>query len=126
MASYDVIFLGGGPAGYVGAIRCAQLGMSTAVVEREGLGGTCVLWGCIPAKALLESASLAVHVQHGETFGVTAGNVKLVGSPMKMSATPPRYDMPPPLLGQHTDEVLRDLLQQSPEQIAALRERGVV
>jgi formyl-CoA transferase len=56
----------------------------------------------------------------------TAGNVKLVGSPMKMSATPPRYDMPPPLLGQHTDEVLRDLLQQSPEQIAALRERGVV
>jgi formyl-CoA transferase len=56
----------------------------------------------------------------------TAGNVKLVGSPMKMSATPPRYDMPPPLLGQHTDEVLRDLLQQSPEQIAALRERGIV
>jgi formyl-CoA transferase len=56
----------------------------------------------------------------------TAGNVKLVGSPMKMSVTPPRHDMPPPLLGQHTDEVLRDLLQQSPEQIAALRERGIV
>ena len=54
MASFDVIFVGGGPAGYVGAIRCAQLGLSTAVVEREGLGGTCVLWGCIPAKALLE------------------------------------------------------------------------
>jgi len=86
MASYDVIFLGGGPAGYVGAIRCAQLGMSTAVVEREGLGGTCVLWGCIPAKALLESASLAVHVQHGEAFGVTAGNVKLdYGVAMKRS-----------------------------------------
>ncbi|HEX6807021.1 MAG TPA: dihydrolipoyl dehydrogenase, partial [Gemmatimonadaceae bacterium] len=86
MASYDVIFIGGGPAGYVGAIRCAQLGLSTAVVEREGLGGTCVLWGCIPAKALLESASLAVHVQHGEAFGVTAGDVKLdYGVAMKRS-----------------------------------------
>jgi dihydrolipoamide dehydrogenase len=53
MSSYDVIFIGGGPAGYTGAIRAAQLGMSVAVVEREGLGGTCVLWGCIPAKALL-------------------------------------------------------------------------
>ncbi len=70
MASYDVIFLGGGPAGYVGALRCAQLGLSTAVVEREGLGGTCVLWGCIPAKALLESASLANKVRHAGEFGV--------------------------------------------------------
>ncbi|HEY7893533.1 MAG TPA: dihydrolipoyl dehydrogenase [Gemmatimonadaceae bacterium] len=86
MASYDVIFIGGGPAGYVGAIRCAQLGLSTALVEREGLGGTCVLWGCIPAKALLESAALAVHVQHGEAFGVTAGDVKLdYGVAMKRS-----------------------------------------
>lgn len=86
MASYDVIFIGGGPAGYVGAIRCAQLGLSTAMVEREGLGGTCVLWGCIPAKALLESAALAVHVQHGEAFGVTAGDVKLdYGVAMKRS-----------------------------------------
>ena len=59
MANFDVIFLGGGPAGYVGALRSAQLGLSAAVVEREGLGGTCVLWGCIPAKALLEAASLA-------------------------------------------------------------------
>jgi len=73
MASYDVIFLGGGPAGYVGAIRCAQLGLSTAVVEREGLGGTCVLWGCIPAKALLESASLANKVRHAADFGVKIG-----------------------------------------------------
>ena len=70
MASYDVIFLGGGPAGYVGALRCAQLGLSAAVVEREGLGGTCVLWGCIPAKALLESASLANKVRHAADFGV--------------------------------------------------------
>ena len=86
MASYDVIFIGGGPAGYVGAIRSAQLGMSVAVVEREGLGGTCVLWGCIPAKALLESASLATRISHGADFGVTAGDLKLdYGVAMKRS-----------------------------------------
>jgi dihydrolipoamide dehydrogenase len=86
MASYDVIFIGGGPAGYVGAIRAAQLGMTVAVVEREGLGGTCVLWGCIPAKALLESASLATRVSHAADFGVTVGDVKLdYGVAMKRS-----------------------------------------
>ena len=86
MSSFDVIFLGGGPAGYVGAIRCAQLGLSTAVVEKEGLGGTCVIWGCIPAKALLESASLANHVRHGADFGVTPGEIKLdFGVAMKRS-----------------------------------------
>jgi dihydrolipoamide dehydrogenase len=86
MASYDVIFIGGGPAGYVGAIRCAQLGMSVAVVEREGLGGTCVLWGCIPAKALLEAASVATKVSHSADFGVTVGDVKLdYGVAMKRS-----------------------------------------
>ncbi|MDB4871250.1 MAG: dihydrolipoamide dehydrogenase [Gemmatimonadales bacterium] len=86
MASYDVIFVGGGPAGYVGAIRCAQLGMSVAVVEREGLGGTCVLWGCIPAKALLEAASLATKVSHSADFGVTVSEVKLdYGVAMKRS-----------------------------------------
>ena len=73
MASYDVIFLGGGPAGYVGAIRAAQLGLNTAVVEREGLGGTCVLWGCIPAKALLESAFTANRVKHAGDYGVMVG-----------------------------------------------------
>jgi dihydrolipoamide dehydrogenase len=76
MASFDVIIIGGGPAGYVCAIRCAQLGLSTAVVEREGLGGTCVLWGCIPAKALLESAALANKVRHAAEFGVAVGEVK--------------------------------------------------
>src|SRR3712207_5637809 len=73
MASFDVIFLGGGPAGYVGAIRCGQLGLSTAVIEREGLGGTCVLWGCIPAKARLESAALANKIRHAADFGVNVG-----------------------------------------------------
>jgi dihydrolipoamide dehydrogenase len=86
MASYDVIFIGGGPAGYVGALRCAQLGLTTAVVERDGLGGTCVLWGCIPAKALLESASLANKVRHAADFGVTVGDVKVdYGVAMKRS-----------------------------------------
>src|SRR3954464_9565714 len=86
MASYDVIFIGGGPAGYVGAIRAAQLGMSVAVVEREGLGGTCVLWGCIPAKALLESASLATRISHAKDFGITVGDVQLdFGVAMKRS-----------------------------------------
>src|SRR5712671_5491706 len=86
MASYDVIFIGGGPAGYVGAIRAAQLGMTVAVVEREGLGGTCVLWGCIPAKALLESASLATKVSKAKDFGITVGDVTLdYGVAMKRS-----------------------------------------
>ncbi|HEY0996333.1 MAG TPA: dihydrolipoyl dehydrogenase [Gemmatimonadaceae bacterium] len=86
MATYDVIFLGGGPAGYVGAIRCGQLGLSTAVIEREGLGGTCVLWGCIPAKALLEAANLANRLTHAADFGVQVGDVKLdYGVAMKRS-----------------------------------------
>ena len=86
MPSFDVIFIGGGPAGYVGAIRSAQLGLSTAVIEREGLGGTCVLWGCIPAKALLESAALANKVRHASDFGITTGDVKYdYGVAMKRS-----------------------------------------
>jgi dihydrolipoamide dehydrogenase len=86
MASYDVIFLGGGPAGYVGAIRAAQLGLTVAVVEREALGGTCVLWGCIPAKSLLESAYLATKLGHAAEHGITLGDVKLdYGPAMKRS-----------------------------------------
>ncbi|MDB4879099.1 MAG: dihydrolipoamide dehydrogenase [Gemmatimonadetes bacterium] len=86
MASFDVIFIGGGPAGYVGAIRSAQLGLSVAVIEREGLGGTCVLWGCIPAKALLEAASYASKMKKAPEFGVTPGEVKLdFGVAMKRS-----------------------------------------
>ncbi|HEX4935714.1 MAG TPA: FAD-dependent oxidoreductase, partial [Gemmatimonadaceae bacterium] len=86
MATYDVIFLGGGPAGYVGAIRCGQLGLSTAVIEREALGGTCVLWGCIPAKALLEAANIATRITHAADFGITIGDVKLdYGVAMKRS-----------------------------------------
>jgi dihydrolipoyl dehydrogenase len=86
MATFDVIFIGGGPAGYVGAIRAAQLGLSTAVVEREALGGTCVIWGCIPAKALLEAAYIAEKMKKAPEFGVTPGDVKLdYGVAMKRS-----------------------------------------
>lgn len=86
MASYDAIIIGGGPAGYVAAIRCGQLGLTTAVVEREALGGTCVLWGCIPAKALLESAALANRLKHAGEHGITLGDVTLdYGPAMKRS-----------------------------------------
>src|SRR3954467_14610122 len=86
MASFDVIFIGGGPAGYVGAIRAAQLRLNTAVVERQGLGGPCVVWGCIPAKALLEAALLAEKMKKAPEFGVAPGEVKLdFGVAMKRS-----------------------------------------
>ncbi|MFQ5549628.1 MAG: dihydrolipoyl dehydrogenase [Gemmatimonadales bacterium] len=75
--SFDVIIIGGGPAGYVCAIRCGQLGLKTALVEKEKLGGVCVNVGCIPTKALLHSAYVARLVQKSSKFGVTVGNVKL-------------------------------------------------
>lgn len=76
--TFDVLILGGGPAGYVCAIRCAQLGLATAVIEREKLGGVCVNVGCIPSKALLHSAKLAHVVQHDAVrFGINVENVTL-------------------------------------------------
>ncbi len=76
--TFDVIILGGGPAGYVCAIRCGQLGLSTAVIEREKMGGVCVNLGCIPSKALLHSAYVANLVRNdAEELGVTVGQVKL-------------------------------------------------
>ena len=86
MAAFDVIILGGGPAGYVCALRCSQLGLQTAVIEREALGGTCVLWGCIPAKALLESANLANKLAHAADHGIAIDAVTLdFGRAMKRS-----------------------------------------
>jgi dihydrolipoamide dehydrogenase len=77
VATFDVIVIGGGPAGYVCAIRCAQLGLATAVVEREKLGGVCVNIGCIPTKALLHSAYILNTVKHGaKDLGVETGEVK--------------------------------------------------
>ncbi len=83
---FDVIVLGGGPAGYVAAIRSAQLGMATAVVEREKLGGVCVNIGCIPTKALLHSAYLANVLHDVAEFGIEVGTVKTdYGVAMKRS-----------------------------------------
>ena len=69
--NYDVIILGSGPAGYVTAIRASQLGLKTAVVEKENLGGICLNWGCIPTKALLKSAQVFEYINHSEDYGIT-------------------------------------------------------
>ncbi len=76
MASqYDVIVLGSGPGGYVAAIRCAQLGLNTAIVEREVLGGICLNWGCIPTKALLRSAEIFHYMQNAKDYGLAAKDI---------------------------------------------------
>ena len=69
--NFDVIVLGSGPGGYVTAIRASQLGLKTAVVEKEHLGGVCLNWGCIPTKALLKSAQVFEYINHAEDFGIT-------------------------------------------------------
>ena len=74
--TYDVIVLGSGPGGYVSAIRCAQLGLKTAIVERELLGGICLNWGCIPTKALLRSAEVFHQMQHAKNYGLAADNIR--------------------------------------------------
>ena len=72
MASpYDLIVLGSGPGGYVAAIRASHLGMKTAVIERESLGGICLNWGCIPTKALLKSAQVFEYIKHSADYGIT-------------------------------------------------------
>jgi len=73
---YDVIVLGSGPGGYVAAIRCAQLGLKTAIVERELLGGICLNWGCIPTKALLRSAEIYHYMQHANDYGLVAKGIE--------------------------------------------------
>src|SRR5947199_3779493 len=75
-SSFDLIVVGGGPGGYVAAIRAAQLGMKTAVVEREHLGGICLNWGCIPTKALLRSSEINHLLHHLDEFGFAADNVR--------------------------------------------------
>ncbi len=70
MADYDLIVIGSGPGGYVAAIRASQLGMKTAIVERESLGGICLNWGCIPTKALLRSAEVLHYANHAKDFGL--------------------------------------------------------
>ena len=75
MADYDVLVIGAGPGGYVAAIKAAQHGKKTAVVEKEHLGGVCLNWGCIPTKALLKSAEILDGLKHAKDFGLKADNV---------------------------------------------------
>ena len=70
--SYDLIVIGAGPGGYVAAIRAAQLGMKTAIVEREHMAGICSNWGCIPPKALLRTAEIYGHMAHAKDYGLPA------------------------------------------------------
>ena len=76
-AEYDLVVVGGGPAGYAGAIRAGQLGKKVACVEVERAGGTCLNWGCIPSKALLKSAELYDNMKHAEDFGMTVSGIKV-------------------------------------------------
>src|SRR3954452_22097572 len=73
--SFDLVIVGGGPGGYVAAIRAAQLGMNTALLEREHLGGICLNWGCIPTKALLRTSQLYHDMQRAEEFGLKASGL---------------------------------------------------
>lgn len=70
--AYDVVVLGSGPGGYVAAIRASQLGLKTAIIEKESLGGICLNWGCIPTKALLKSAQVVEYIKHAESYGIEA------------------------------------------------------
>jgi dihydrolipoamide dehydrogenase len=72
--NYDLIVLGSGPGGYVAAIRASQLGLKTAVVERESLGGICLNWGCIPTKALLKSAQVFEYIRHAKDYGISVAD----------------------------------------------------
>jgi len=74
--AYDLVVLGSGPGGYVAAIRASQLGLKTAIVEREALGGICLNWGCIPTKALLKSASVFDYINHAKDFGIEVKEAK--------------------------------------------------
>jgi dihydrolipoamide dehydrogenase len=72
--NYDLIVIGSGPGGYVAAIRASQLGLKTAIVERDALGGICLNWGCIPTKALLKSAEVFEYINHAADYGITVGS----------------------------------------------------
>ena len=74
MSKFDVIVLGSGPGGYVTAIRASQLGLKTAIIEKESLGGVCLNWGCIPTKALLKSAQVFEYLKHADDYGLTIEN----------------------------------------------------
>ena len=75
MKKYDVAIIGGGPGGYVAAIKAAQLGHKTLIIEKESLGGICLNWGCIPTKALLKSAEMYQAISNSSKYGINSDNV---------------------------------------------------
>jgi len=84
--NFDIVVVGAGPGGYVAAIKAAQLGYKTACIEDDALGGICLNWGCIPTKALLESAAMIQHLGHAKEFGVEVGEIKTdLGQAVKRS-----------------------------------------
>ncbi len=75
--NYDLIVIGSGPGGYVTAIRASQLGLKTAIIEKESLGGICLNWGCIPTKALLKSAQVFEYINKASTYGIQVNGSNL-------------------------------------------------
>ncbi len=92
--SYDVIVIGGGPGGYVAAIRAAQLGKKTAVVEKDKAGGRCLNYACIPAKTILHSAELYDHAKNGAELGITAKDVTVDWDALESAARGSRRPSP--------------------------------
>ena len=83
--AYDVVVIGSGPGGYVAAIRAAQLGFKTAIIEKESLGGICLNWGCIPTKALLKTAQVLEDIKHAKNFGIEASGTPDFNAVIKRS-----------------------------------------
>ncbi|NDF99433.1 MAG: FAD-binding protein, partial [Chitinophagia bacterium] len=83
--AYDVLVLGSGPGGYVAAIRASQLGLKTAIIEKESLGGVCLNWGCIPTKALLKSAQVNEYIKHAKDYGIEASGTPQFDAVIKRS-----------------------------------------
>ncbi|MFM8591666.1 MAG: dihydrolipoyl dehydrogenase [Sphingomonadales bacterium] len=83
--AYDLVVLGSGPGGYVAAIRASQLGLKTAIIEKESLGGVCLNWGCIPTKALLKSAQVNEYIKHAKDYGIEASGTPQFDAVIKRS-----------------------------------------
>ncbi len=98
---YDVAVVGGGPGGYVSAIRAAQLGLKSVVIEKDKPGGVCLNWGCIPTKALLKNAELVLTLRHAEDYGISCDNLQfdmgkaVQAQPQGRRHTGRRHQVPP-------------------------------